>query len=266
MEPTNRTEQIERYLRGGMAAEERMALEHEMEQDPALRQEVADYADILKGFEALHAEAFMAQLQSYERELGASTVGEAGASSAPVWPMFRHWSAQVAAAILLLLLPISGLVYVSTQRAHQPQVLAARYFAPAPNVSANGMRAGTELVEMERARVEAMASYDQGRFGQACLDLGAFVQAHPEENVISFYLGVALLGEHRAEEALAVFQRLSPTPHPVYERDLNWYSALALLELGRLEPGLALLRTLAAEPQQPHAREARRLLQELNQD
>lgn len=72
MQTENHTqiETIERYLRGGMTAEERMDFAGRLAGDAALQQETEDFEQIFGGFQALCAEQLQADFSEWDKEYG----------------------------------------------------------------------------------------------------------------------------------------------------------------------------------------------------
>jgi hypothetical protein len=255
-------ERIERYLADKMDPQEKAAMERDMQRDPQWNQEVAAYRRIFEGLRALRANVFVERLKSWEKEgsYGVEPDSRPGLVEESRWLGTSPWYGRVAAAVLFLLLPLGALIYVFNRPQPSAGELFAQYFAPAPNVVAHTLRSESGITALERERILAMQAYDRGDFETACSELLAFMESHPEDQRMSFHLGMAFLATHRAQEAQRIFDTLRALPDPYYSSELPWYTALALLEQGQTSACRNILSTITADTLWRHREKAEQLL------
>lgn len=267
MKETEHIERIERYVFAQMDTSERADMELAIQADEALRQEVAEYQQLFSGMKALHAETFMAQLKQWDKAHSSGLSPEAsvtiGTAINKNGIQKHRLLFQIAAVALVLLLPLGAMLYMVNNNRANPEQLFADFFSPAHNSVVNTLRTDTVMPELEQEIQDCMRAYDDGDFTRARNEISTFLNDHPGQNRVYFHLGVSMLADHMANEALEVFDNLRSLPDAYYVDDLDWYSALALLDLKRLDQSKALLVKIAADPKHFHRHKANRLLENL---
>jgi tetratricopeptide (TPR) repeat protein len=92
--------------------------------------------------------------------------------------------------------------------------------------------------------MDALASYQAGRYAEAIPALQAVASAHPESGDAALYLGVACLLADRARDSLAPLERASALVDAARRPEVDWYRATAEQRVGQLTAARERLRTL----------------------
>ncbi|WP_128547006.1 tetratricopeptide repeat protein [Larkinella soli] len=255
-------EQMGAYLSGRMTAPEKAAFEDRLRTDSALRDEVAVQREIKEGLTRIAQKERFRQMHADLEKRGlldpiaAGTAPPAGEEPAPgegrVLPMpgrsrvfGRDWTYFAAAAVLLLVVSLGWLMFRNWDenrlRASRNEQLFTAYFSPRPKVR--------PPVVNDPDRVAAPAGADQAARDSVRL-----------ERAVSLLRGPQPVA---AAEALRPLAEGTPGH---WTAGAQWYLALAYLKAGRRNEALPVLERIAGLNGHPYQREARRLLNDLQNE
>ena len=145
----------------------------------------------------------------------------------------------------LLAAAITGLAWLgwwAFQPAGTPQSLAAAYLKPFEDVTGEIVRSSGQP---ETLRKRSMLLYQQGDYSKAVENMTLYLDGHPEDGVLRFYLAQSLLQRGESARALAIFKELEgQLPAADWQDVLKWYSSLAMLQQGDKKGALTGLRTI----------------------
>lgn len=216
-------EMIERYLEGDLTAEERIAFEQQLQQDPALAAELALHKKI-------HAEMQQHTLhEKKQQELNTTITSlnkEFFKQPAPVRRIKRWWyaAAGVAAAVVLLLV---WNLFSGTESFDNKKLFA--YYAKNPEELPGGERGGAA----DSLRLKAAALYNSQDYRNALPLLRTLTAANPEDKQLQMALAISLMHADLYAEAIRIFERIQ-TGSSVYMGEATWYKALTLLKQNNL--------------------------------
>jgi thioredoxin-like negative regulator of GroEL len=88
--------------------------------------------------------------------------------------------------------------------------------------------------------------------------LEAFLQENPGHRIAQYYLGHALLSEHRWEEAVPYLEAVWAAGME-YSEEANWYAALLYVKTGQVEKAKSALEVLQSSGKGRYYEQAREL-------
>jgi anti-sigma factor RsiW len=242
-------ENIERYLRGELSDAERRAFEAAMAQEEALQKEVALHRELEDTF----GDPEYQQLLGVLKEVDAGTASPAEKGKKVRLLRSRRWWMGIAAT-LLLLVAVTAVLLLRSDRTPSTDELFAQHFSPYP---VDAFRTG------EGQPPEALRAYQAGRYAEAA----RLIEALPADSVttlMTFYRGVALLADGQPTEAAPVFEKLlEENALPILVQPSQWYLALAYLEEGAVEKARQRLEGIAEDEHHYRREEAMELLGKL---
>lgn len=257
---------IEAFLTGRLAEKEAKELQHRIDTDAKFAAEVDAYAVLFSGFKSLELEAFEAKLSGWEAQFEEQTAPqEQSAPQVALQPVrnFRRWSMGIAAAIAILVLPLSFLYFSGGQTDHLGSFLAEAS-APSP------IR-GTAVAD---AKTDAYYSFNQDDYAGAIVTLEQAIVENQKslETVtdaerqtalvkdaaeMNYVLGMALLKENKAAKAENAFRNvLTMTPNGIYADASQWLLALTLEEVKKDEEAKRVMQEIANSERHDYKNEA----------
>lgn len=258
-------DKIDRYIEGKMSTEELQDFEQKLKVDETLADAVTLQSDLLKGIELFGDQQLRENIQQAERNItNSESLREQPKPRRIV--LFSIRNMAIAASFLVLI--VAGFFLFRTT--DQPGRLYANYFQmdlPAldneiEDLSLLGMgiadrerrdqlKSGLELVQAEQ--------YDE-----AVKSLREHLQAYPQDEVATYFLGLSLMQIKSFEEAIRVLAPIESNEVSEYNEDARWFQSLSWLQIkGGKDSAIPLLEQIAGEPG-PHSSQAALLLKDLN--
>ncbi|PSR01780.1 MAG: hypothetical protein BRD50_08255 [Bacteroidetes bacterium SW_11_45_7] len=250
-----RYQEVDKYLRSQMNADEQAAFEAEMEQDPSLQEEVEQGRIFLWAMESLDEDELRKDLMrtnhvihkvrqtsdvQYESTHRDNQHIEKG--TAKVRSLTNLYKNVAAAAAILIVFIIP--VYFLFLQNPGPEELVDRYYKTYPNT----------LTEIKRSESEAdgqlqsiMALYESGDYTKAIAQSNKLLQDEPENNGLRFYRGIMYIEEDAYKKAIKDLERVKAQEES-YHTQAEWYLALSHLALQQTEQAKPLLEKLAQTP------------------
>lgn len=253
-------EQIEQYLNGSLPANERLAFENELRQDPALARELTLHRQLQEAILREAPDSLMAQALGnaantfFTDELLPVPEPEKVAQKARNVP-FWYW---MAASISLALLVGGGAYFLNSRPSVSPQALYASNFSTyeAPVLFRSGEK---EEVSMLKA---AFVEYNRKEYRTAADLFAKTLQEKPGLIVPQFYIGQCELALKQPEKAIPSFGKVIAHGDNAYVMQAKWYLALAYLATGKQTQAIPLLRELSQQ-NSAFSEQANRILEEL---
>ena len=205
----------EEYLNGTLEQKEKTALETELQNDDALREQLAFYQEVRTAIQDEQLAAFKQNLQQAQQQYQAPP-------AATVRPLRtrRMWytvAAVVAGLALLvwLLMRQSGLESMTSDQ------LYAQY-----------AQHDIELQEMSSdvALGTIQSLLDHQQYGEALPLIETYLAANPEAADLKLAQAIALLETGKITQALQSLTTLE-NDHPIYANEARWYRALTYLKM-----------------------------------
>lgn len=160
---------------------------------------------------------------------------------APVKTLPNHyrWINRIAAAAVILILPLAGWMYWNAQAKER---LFSQYFQSYESdyLSLRGEGAETPNPMLQKA----MEIYQQKEYLESIPLFDSYLEQVPENTIAAFHAGMASLEAGQTSKAIQYFEivRLND---PSYYEDASWYLALAYLDMDRVEEANGVLEDLA---------------------
>jgi tetratricopeptide (TPR) repeat protein len=148
---------------------------------------------------------------------------------------------RVAAAVLLLAIPISLLLYHNDNK-NSPQLLFSNNYVSYES-DLGTVRGETPDKQLAPTFSKAMELYEQKDFPRAELYLDSYLKANPEDADAVLYLGAAALENANLPKAIELLETARINNADKYE-DATWYLALAYIKQGDLSNARAVLQDL----------------------
>ncbi len=147
-----------------------------------------------------------------------------------------RWHLAIAALLLLLIVPLSLLVYrwMTPGLPELPAQLVAIESLPAyAETTIRGGKAGESLESFRKG----MEAYQNEDYSEAVAKLRRALEENPQHLPTAFYLGLSFLMHGQTAEAADQLSRVVATGNPSYLEEARWYLAKAYFRLGRVEDG-----------------------------
>lgn len=243
-------EQIELYLSGEMADEDKVQFERLMQTDKALQAEVQLHKELAATLHDPAEAAFQTILSEVDRTTIAAHTGEATAKSKGRIVSFQKLAMAAAA---MLVLAAGALLFLpgSPNAAGLAASNIGSYEAP------SALRAPTD--ESKQLSKEGFAAYNEGNFETAAEKLAGALANSPNHPDMLFFLGLSLLETGDATQALSTFETLGMLGETQWSNEAEWHLMLALLQAESFSSAKLLCQRIV-ENQGPFAAKASKLL------
>lgn len=225
----NEIEKIDKYLSGDMSTSERAAFEQQMNQDDALREEVALHHDIKAGIGEYEDAKLKMKLQEKEIILRQKEKNGSQQKSRRIF----LWTA-LAAGLSLTVVAFIWLFFIDS-----PQTLFAEYYQPYPNV----------VLPIDRSQPSSRIEKNPYQL----YELGQYTEAIPlfekqleqeADPVVRFYLGLSYLETQQVSEAIKQLKTAAEANHNL-STAAHWYLGLGYLQAGEKEEAATIFSQLA---------------------
>jgi tetratricopeptide (TPR) repeat protein len=206
-------EEIEQYLTGRMKSEERAAFEKRLASDASLKKEVETYKFLIDG---VQEKALREEMETFHREVEQKN----SASNPPVRRLGGF--ARVALAASVIVLFGIGFWMIRSQVSSDTR-LFNEHFLPDPGLMTP--MSTTSNYEFFRGMVD----YKQEKYKAAILRWESLLKQKPENDTLTYYLGVAWLAEGDASKAIYYLEKPF-IQQSIFGSDRNFYLGLAYLK------------------------------------
>jgi outer membrane PBP1 activator LpoA protein len=239
-------EKIEKYIQGKLTPDQQLAFEKELASDSQLAELLADYRKSEMAIKAAARQQLREAVQTaYDNE-----------DKHLHRRMIMRRSIAIAAGFALLLAAGFWLLNSDAGKNNTEELFAQYFEMPAsPSVRGGNGQTNTKWQQ-------AVDFYEKQEFQSAIplfqellLD-GAFDQ----KESVKLLLGAALLSEDQPNEALEIFDQISPESS--FNEDAEWYRVLALLKANRLEETKKALKNIIQQKNHFKKEDATRILEQ----
>ncbi len=261
-------DQIKLYIEKEMTAAQKMQFEEQMNNNPALKEEVemawliqqkmnrdmkARFKELNKANQSSTTQQQTSPLRKVENDQSKETQIpkiESKKSSSKIWLM---------AASLAGLLLISTFILLNMGGSGSSN-LATNYLQesyPAPSLTM-----GTEQVEQKW--VNAIRAYQAADFTKTANEIEGIVKTGSANAEHHFYLGLSYLFQdnNKAQNAISNFEKSLELNKSTYAQEIAWYTALANIQLGKKDLAKQQLQNIINNKHWKH-KEATKLLKEI---
>lgn len=240
------TQLIERYLDGEMTIEERIWFEQELKVDEQLALEFRLEIQIHEALSQEDIIDFLGKLQKASSQIK-------GERKPHVVPLYRR-TARVA-AIITLLISLSGILYLTLPRDYSSEKLFEHYYSYQRNEGVT--RSGNTNL------VEAVLRFQSGDFNGAVSMFDVILTEDSSNIAVQFYNGIAHIELQNYDEAIASFEYIIGHNQNLYVDHAEWYLGLCYLRMNEEEKAVAQFQSIAENNGNYHAGEAMDLLKKL---
>ena len=240
----NEIEKIDKYLNGGMNADEMAAFEDQIQQDENLRDEVALHHDIKAGIGKYQESYLKKKLQEKEAEIVQNK-----AENKPKSRRLFFYTV-LAAGLSFLIVAFFGLFSRDNN-----QALYAEYYQPYPNVISPIDRSETSAIEQDPFQL-----YESGEYEEAIRLFEQRLQQSPDP-ATRFYLGISYMETEKVARAIDQFALVAETNNYL-SSPAHWYLGLSYLRQGEREKAKGIFEQLATSTND-FQEKAKRILEEL---
>jgi len=144
---------------------------------------------------------------------------EKGKVSKVNWKVYYRY-----AAIIILLISVTAIIYFTTRTKPDNQQLFTEYFKPYPNVII------TKGLNEELLSV-GMYYYDMSKYDSAIIFYNKILANKSTNTEVLFYKGVCFLSINKTEEAIEIFSDIVSGKETPYKSPTEWYLALSYLKM-----------------------------------
>lgn len=237
-------ESIERYLQGKMTAEERVAFENSLENDPELVEALALQKDLMQGIRQHFDAHLKAKFEAIEEASSTSTSDKK--ETHRLW----KWAASAAVGLTLV-----GVFYFMNSENRNKRLYAA-YYEDFPNIVDRTQRdSQTELQN-------AFIYFQNKQWAEAAEAFQTLRNENPHIYYPGFYQALSLLNLDQPEEALPLLQATATSSDDRFSTPAKWYLALAYLKMDNEEQAIENLEEIPNGS--PYINDARALLEQLD--
>lgn len=163
----------------------------------------------------------------------------------------RNWL-SLAAGIAIV---VAGMWWLNNQPTNSRDLFAVHY-EPYPNIIAPIVKSETTVTNYDLA----FQRYEQRQYAEA---LELFEQLPAEDEAVTFYQGLALLGQRDWEQASIILKPISENDQHRFYQPAQWYLGLIDIQLGATDKAKALLTEIAKNAEHPFQKKAKNLLEGL---
>lgn len=240
---------VEKYVRGELSAEEKKAFENKLKNDPALAQELASFRKdelIIKSAarKKIRDDAQIA-FEKSNKKSGKRVV------------MLR----RIAVAAGFLLIIVGGLWWMnSPTNVSSPDQLYAQHFTlpPSPALRSGGDAATDQKWE------QAISFYSENNLTAAIPVFRELLtdEFFTKKETAKLLLATSLMAKENYGKALEVLKGINPESS--YKEDAEWYQALALFKLGKTDEAKNAFYEIASKSKHYKKEEAGEFLKNFN--
>lgn len=258
-----RSERIEKYIKGVLTGEELEAFESQLRTDPDLASDVALQKDIVRALGEKDVIEFRKKLQAVNDDISRT-------ESAPARVFNLKFILARAAAILLLIAAGYWIVSLFQKEPYSSGQLYSAYFVAPDSIEVPaGFSRDTGEVNPESLQsaelkkwLQAENFYKKGEYARAFDMLnalpGEIKGKYPSD--LYFQLGVLALLTDQPEIAVTYFQQVEVT----YLSAKEWYTALAFLKMEGQEVAAKKAFEAIANSKNPYQSRAREILDKMD--
>ncbi|GAA4311564.1 hypothetical protein [Nibribacter koreensis] len=222
---------FEAYRREQMPAQDRLAFEQELAQDPALMLLYQEYLSWVEGIKEAKRQDLKQKLQSWDAQM-------------PPVAQPRNSIWKIAASIALLLV-LSGTLFL--YRTMQTPAFTAQNYVEEPGLPV--------LMGSTQAWSPAMNAYRVGKYAVALQEL----PAHAGTDTTAFFKGLFSLKLNQPTAALAHFSDASLETSS-YAEKASYYKAYALWQVKKGSEAKQVFKEIAKNPRHAFQKEAQQIL------
>ena len=260
---------IEAFLAGNLAEAEAKQLQQKIDTDASFASEVDDYAALFSGFNALELEEFSNNLTSWESKYAEQAIAP---KSSPVKlnPVRgrRFWSMGIAAAVALLVLPLSLMYVVGGKDVNQIDNFLAANLAPSRVRGDSGISTRQKAYDLYNSQdmtkiqqsipiLKEAINYNESLLGNE--ETKDSIQSILGQ--IHYVHGMALLQTGESGKAeIALEKAMELLPRGANSEAPEWLLALVLEKNKKLDEATELMSKIANDNQQDYAPEAKEWL------
>jgi len=232
-------EQIELYLEGKLQGDALATFTREMETNPALKAEVADYKEIISGIKLSGEKDFIALVAQWEKDIRATeevnadkkitdtTDNQSNKSKEEpkkegvkkTFHPMRWAMGFAAAACVAVILFVGNYLFLGKD---SPSELFKDNFDPYNSVvEVRGNGSDFE---------QAMAKYASRDYQAAITLYENILQKSPDSTVVNFYAGISYLATNNTQNAENQLQKVVKSGNEIFAEKAEWYLALSALK------------------------------------
>ena len=226
-------ETIQNYLQTKITNEERFEVENHLLDCPLC-------ADAVEGFANHYNFEENTELEQIKETIDQQTANAPTEATIRSLPVRRFSMNHIAAAILMLLIPIAGFFYWQSENTSQ---LAQAFNPIKDDVMLAELRANNTSDFKNNNLKKGMGYYDLNEYQKSLDYYQLALQEEPENSIASFYAGVVSMELENPETAISYLTTSRLNDERFYEQS-TWYLIMAHLKLQQKEKAKILLKDL----------------------
>ncbi len=224
--------EVQKYLKAQLNEQERFRVENHLLECPLCSDAVDGLANHYNFDEDIELEQIQALIPN--------TNSSNSTTNIRTLPSRRFSFSRIAAAAIVLLLPLAGLMY--WQSGNNPQL--AKVFKPIQNNTVLADLRASEDIDFQNPILQkGMAAYDLKDYQQSLEYYQLALTEEPENTVAVFFSGVVSLELGKTKEAIPLLTSSRLNDERLYEQS-TWYLVMAHLALNQKEKAQLLLNDL----------------------
>lgn len=229
-------DRIHQYLQNTMDPKERAAFELEMDQQPALREDVHTERLLLAGIEKAGEQAAREQIQSVHRQLKEEGWLEAVRPETPTFTIIFQQNMKRIISIAAALVALLGAVWFFNPKSDSvsPQALFQQYHQPQQELprlrNILAQRESYGLAGNTDTLVQSLQLFEAGKYQECAQLLSAYRQEHPLDTTAQYYLGLTYLNAGNYAKAIELLQPISLAEQSDFKNDALWNLGLCYLQ------------------------------------
>ena len=220
-------EKIENYLLGAMSEKEATQFENELQDSPALRNQVAEMKALILGIQETSVKEQMQQFHSSMQQPAGHDITKKTGKTIPL-PFKKTF---LMAASILFIICIGTLWYLQSGSSHQK--LYSNYYRPDPGLMTVMSGAASDY-DFEKAMVE----YKAGEYDKALAAWKLKLKNSPVNDTLWYFIGAAYQAQEQFDSAKKYLQAVARNPKSIFQKEASWYLGLIYLQQGDKEQAI----------------------------
>jgi hypothetical protein len=263
-------EKLELYHKGKLSDTEKKEIESNILGNPDLKNEAEGILDLYKGFNSIQLENLEAQINDWEEECAKELVVK-DKKEAKVFSITSFVSRNrlaAAAVILVLMLPISYMLFQNLGSSKSDQLFAANadhYTAIQLNTRSG---TGDAADPLQDVKDKGIVSYNEKKYHEALKHLNEYYSKTDEKHKtteIKIYLALSHLFIGNTKDAITYFSEiLAKENSGNYKDAAEWYLALSYLKDMNVKKSSEILKKISETENHPYQGKAATLLPEVS--
>ena len=263
-------EKLELYHKGKLSDSDKKEIESSILENPDLKNEAEGLLDLYKGFNSIQLENLETQINEWEQECVKEVVAtnKKETKVLSITSFVSRNRLAAAAVILVLMLPISYMLFQNLGSSKSDQLFAANadhYTAIQMNTRSG---TGDAADPFQDVKDKGIVSYNEKKYDEALKHLKEYYSKADERHKtteIKLYLALSHLFSGSTKDAITYFSEiLAEVNSGNYKDAAEWYLALSYLKDMNVKKSTEILKKISETENHPYQGKAATLLPEIS--